>query len=97
MDGTIREIQRAAAAGDAEAQARLDGILARIGRQALTYTGPDAPQDRAKGPRIRGQEALTRFIPYGNNRKGYGRRVRHRFRRRAERAEIEEELWELEG
>lgn len=46
MDDRIRNLQREAAAGGAIEKARLEHALVRLGRDALAYTGPQAPRPK---------------------------------------------------
>ena len=45
MDRHLRDLERLAASGDPEAQARLEREAARVGRLGLIYTGPVKPPE----------------------------------------------------
>jgi len=67
MDAHIQQLAREAAEGDTVATARLAHALGRLGREALTYTGPDTVPVRVTAPPRR-DSAPNRHGKLGNRR-----------------------------
>ena len=105
MDETIRDLERQAASGGPAEQEALAQALARLGREAVRFTGPTAPPEPGhRAPkqvdRAESTVSVCRFWGQSETRnqaatRAFVKRRRRRAARRASRAACRDwELWE---